>query len=75
MDNAYYEDLAGRLYGLVMRLAGPSRKVVAADRVGLELEPRHRRVSRRRPPRRSSRHGVRRLSGRGIALRTGGAGQ
>ncbi len=22
MDNAYYEDLAGRLYGLVIRLAG-----------------------------------------------------
>ena len=46
MDNAYYEDLAGRLYGLIIRLAGrlpPDearwlRHVVEAGEYGLALE-------------------------------------
>ena len=46
MDNAYYEDLAGRLYGLVIRLAGrlpPDEArwlchVVEAGEYGLALE-------------------------------------
>jgi hypothetical protein len=46
MDNAYYEDLAGRLYGLVIRLAGrlpPDEvrwlhHVVEAGEYGLALE-------------------------------------